>query len=138
MSCYNSYLVFEHFNPGKKIRYPEFKEQLAIKLVGFTRNPRNRSGRKRKATDDRFENVGEHLPEKGEGKNHRCVVCMAKHAILKQQNPDEKVPEPSKITFRCSSQFCKIGSNDTYLCVCNPRTGNNCFKDYHTKVEYWR
>ena len=43
MSCYNSYLVFKHF-------YPEFKEQLA--------------------THDRFVNVGEHLPEKGEGKNH--------------------------------------------------------------------
>ena len=50
MSCYNSYLVFKHFYPGKKIKYPEFKEQLA--------------------THDRFVNVGEHLPEKGEGKNH--------------------------------------------------------------------
>ena len=138
MSCYNSYLVFKHFYPGKKIRYPEFKEQLAIKLVGFMRNPRNNSSHKCKATHDRFENVGEHLPEKGEGKNHWCVVCIAKHAILKQQNPDERVPEPSKTTFRCSSQFCKIGGDDTYLCVCNPRTGNNCFKDYHTKVEYWR
>ena len=70
MSCCNSYLVFKHFYPGKQIKYPEFKEQLVIKLVGFMRNPHYNSGHKSKATRDNFENVGEHLPEKGEGKNH--------------------------------------------------------------------
>ena len=70
MPCYNSYLVFKYFYPRKKIKYPVFKEQLSIELVGFTRNPRNNSGHERKATHDRFESAGEHLPEKGEGKNH--------------------------------------------------------------------
>ena len=135
MSCHNSYLVFKYLYPGKKIRYPEFKEQLAIELIGFMRNPHNNSGHKHKATHDRFENVGEHLPEKGEGKNHQCVVCIAKHALLKQQSPHENVPESSKTTFRCSSLSCKIGGDDTYICVCNLRTGNNCFKT--TPLE-WR
>ena len=49
-SCYNSYLVFKHFYPGKKIKYPKAKEQLTIELVGFTRNPCNNSGHKHKAT----------------------------------------------------------------------------------------
>ena len=76
------YLVFKHFYLEKKIKYPEFKEQLAIGFVGFTRNPNNNSGCKHKATHNCFENVGEHLPEKGEGNTHRCVVCIEKHAIL--------------------------------------------------------
>ena len=46
---------------------------------------------KRKITDDaaqnerrfRLQNAGEHFPERGEGKDHRCVVCLTKKAILK-------------------------------------------------------
>ena len=106
ISCYNSHLVFKHFYPEKKIKYPEYKEQLAIELVGFTRNPCNNSGYKCKATHDGFQNIGGH--------------------------EHEKIPEPSKTTFRYSSKFCKLCSNDIHLCVCN------CFKDYHTEVDHWR
>ena len=51
------------------------------------------------------------FPEIGKGKNHRCVVCTKKKAILRDQYPGVKVGEPSKTTYRCSSELCK----DTYL-----------------------
>ena len=39
MSCYNSYLIFKHFNPEKKVDYPEYKETLMMQLVGNVRAP---------------------------------------------------------------------------------------------------
>ena len=51
-------------------------------LVGFVRAPRNSAGRKRKLEKERFrlQNVAcwRKFPEIGEGKNHRCVVCIKK------------------------------------------------------------
>ena len=100
---------------------------------------------KRKVTDDaaqnagrfRLQNAGKHFPERGEGKDHKCVVCLAKKAILKKRNPQQKLPEASRTVFRCCSNLCKRGGKDTYLCIVN-KDGSTCFKDYHTKVEFWR
>ena len=78
MSCYDSYLVFKHFYPGKKIRYPEFKEQLAIELIELMRNPRNNSGRKCKATHDRFENLVNIYLRKGKAKT-TDVLCVLRN-----------------------------------------------------------
>ena len=54
-------------------------------------------------------------------------------AIVRDQYPGVKVGDPSKTTCQCSSELCK----DTYLCVVN-KDDTNCFKEYHTKAEFWR
>ena len=35
----------------------------------------------------RLANVGVHLPKRGEGKDHRCVVCRKRHAHWFSMNP---------------------------------------------------
>ena len=99
----------------------------------------NDARRKRKITDDaaqneerfRLQNAGEHFPER-EGKDHKCVVCL-----LKERNPQQKPPDATRTVFRCCSNRCKRDRKDTYLCIVN-KDGSTCFKDYHTKVEFWK
>ena len=103
----------------------------------------NDARRTRKITDDaaqnegrfRLQNAGEHFPERREGKDHKCVVCLAKKAILKNRNPQQKLLEVSRTVFRCCSNLCKRGGKDTYLCIVN-KDGSTCFKDNHTKAEF--
>ena len=93
MAIYNSYVMEEtvkaHRNPAGKVIQGvlDFKDDLVSQLVGNVHAPWRSAGRKRtrlERNNDRFDtstrltNVGDHLPAKGEGKDHHCVVCSEK------------------------------------------------------------
>ena len=54
-----------------------------------------------------------------------CVVCEKR---MHEKNLPRK-DNRRKTNFKC--EVCNV-----YLCSCN-RAGGNCFKDYHTMVNYW-
>lgn len=133
ISAYNAYPLDGHVRehePQESRKYDlhPFKKELVTELVGVTRAPQKTPGRKRRHVEDRLINVGRHFPEKGEGKDHRCVVCLEKHRRLMQGGDGGRVPHAAKTTFKCSE--C-----DVYLCI---NKDQNCFRKYHTKVEFWR
>ena len=99
-----------------------FKEELSLALVGHTRVVNCGKGRKRRSTAEveerRLAKVGSHLPQKGEGKEHRCVVCRKKRAFWITANPDRDVKECPYTLFKTT--FCCIGCepvNSVYLCI---------------------
>ena len=87
--------------------------------------------------DDRLRNDRDeplHLVEHPDNasRNNRCVVCLEKHCRAKLHNPQSAyrdLPKQRKTVFNCSvcNVFLCVGSGDS-----------NCFKAYHTKVQYWR
>ena len=87
ISAYNAYLldgyVHEHEPQGsRKYDLHCFKKNLVMELVEVTRAPQKTTGRKRRLIEDRLLNVGRHFPEKGDGENYRCAVCLEKHRRL--------------------------------------------------------
>ena len=127
ISTYNAYLLdgymleHEHEPQGSKTK-------LVMELLGVTRAPQKTPGCKRRHIDDRLLNVGRHFPEKGEGKNHRCTVCLEKRHRLIHGGDGSNVPHAAKTTFKCSE--CNV-----YLCIFKEQ---NCLKKYHPQVEFWR
>ena len=98
----NAYIIEGQMKPhmvqGKGKRdLLAFKEELALALVRHTRVANCGKGRKRRSTAEvkerRLANVGIHLPQKGEGKEHRCVVCRKKRAFRITANSDRDVKE---------------------------------------------
>ena len=141
----NAYVIEGHVKPhvvqGKRKRdMLSFQEEITLQLIGNVRSGGKGSGRKRRSSVEeekrRLANVGVHLPQKGEGKDHRCIVCRKKRAVWIDAYPEKDVKECpyslSKTTFSCSG--CEP-ANSVYLCI---RKDNNCFADYHTKVQFWR
>lgn len=137
LSIYNAYILEGFKRPetprGRRKRdLLSFKEDLCVQLVGnFPQQHKSTASNKRKRSADtpvpeRLSNVGIHFPFKGEGKNHRCVVCERKHFSSKKANPDNPSPR-HKTTFKCSQ--CNV-----YLCI--GEGGSNCFYDYHTKENF--
>lgn len=138
LAAYNAYVVegffMEHCIPGERKRdFAAFREELIIQLVGTWRTERTKPGRKRSSEDPlRLEGVGQHFPAKGTGTDHTCEVCREKRRRFVAANPE--VPKPqvphkmTKTTFKC--ELC-----DAYLCISRD---NNCFKAWHSKVEFWR
>ncbi|XP_065057630.1 piggyBac transposable element-derived protein 4-like [Rhopilema esculentum] len=141
MKCINnSYIIEGHVKPhvvqGKAKRdLLSFKEELAIQLVGNVRAKGKGRKRKRTEEDKRLQNVGAHLPKKGQGKDHRCLVCKRKRQNWIKQNPDA---DPKNCPFSLSkTTFCCAGcepQDTVYLCITKE---NNCFINYHTKVQFW-
>lgn len=132
--------VKEHKVQGKTKRdMLSFKEELSMQLIGNVRAVKT-CGRKRQCQmdqmDNRLLNVGVHFPAKGQGRDHTCIVCRQKRKQWLRANPgaDPKdCPVPlSKTTFCCTG--CEP-ENSVYLCI---KKDTNCFKDYHSKVQYWR
>ena len=117
-----------------------FKEELAMQLIGEVRANKKAGGRKRQCQMDTMENrllnVGVHFPANGEGKDHTCIVCREKRKLWIRSHPQSSqrdCPTPlSKTVFCCTG--CEP-QNSVYLCI---KKESNCFKDYHSKVEYWR
>ena len=63
--------------------------------------------------------------------NQRCRVCMEKYFRAKRANrvaKDKDLPKRCKTVFRC--MFC-----EEFLCI--GMSGQNCWYDWHHKVEYW-
>lgn len=52
-----------------------------MEFVGLTREPPSETpGCKRKHFEDHLLNTGHHFPEKGEVKDHHCMVCVGSAA----------------------------------------------------------
>ena len=136
LSIHNSYILegFQIAHTVAKRRKRDllqYKQELCIQLVGNYPQTclqasadvkRRRSG---EACPERLLNVGLHLPIRGEGTNHRCVVCEKRFKEAKRIDPNTSVKH-HKTTTKC-------GQCNVYLCV----TAENCFYDYHTKAQFW-
>ena len=137
ISIYNAYILEGHIIPhlprGRRKRdLLSFQEELCIQLVGnFPQTHSSLSASKRRRSGEeipgRLHEVGEHFPVKGEGTNHRCAVCEKKFKESKRRH-DGILSKRRKTTFKCV--FCNV-----YLCIGGPE--ENCFFDYHTKLQYW-
>lgn len=137
LSIYNAYILEGHKRqhiPGGRRRRDllTFKEDLCVQLVGnFPQQSKSTASNKRRRSADtplpaRLTNVGSHFPFKGQGRDHRCVVCERKHFSSMKTSPENPSPR-HKTTFKC----CQCG---VYLCI--GEGGSNCFYDYHTKEDY--
>ena len=76
----------------------------------------------------------DHMPIKSDGTDHLCVVCNEKYKRFKMSNPrmhySELPYKRVKTTFKCASNHCNV-----HLCITRTST---CWKDWHSKVQYWR
>lgn len=136
LCIYNAYILeaykHQHNRAGRRKRdLLSFKEDLCLQLVGnFPQDRKKEASNKRRSVDApvpaRLMNVGTHFPVRGEGTNHRCVVCERKHFASMKTSPDNPFPR-HKTTFQCS--HCEV-----YLCI--GKGGANCFYDYHTKEDF--
>ena len=135
----NAYIVGDHAKPhiihgNRKRDMLSFREELALHLIDNVRA--GDEGRKMRSNMEEEESrlivVGIHLPQKGAGKDYRCIVCRKKRTVWISANPDADVkdcPFPlSKTTFACSG--CKPS-----VCVCIKKE-SNCYVEYHTKVQF--
>ena len=137
IAIYNAYILEGHVIPhlprGRRKRdLLSFQEELCIKLVGnFPQTHSSLSASKRRRSGEeipaRLHKVGEHFPGKGEGTNHHCAVGEKKFKESKRRH-NGILFKRRKTTFKCL--FC-----DVYLCIGGPE--ENCFFDFHTKLQYW-
>lgn len=72
------------WTPGSRRYDLHVKKELVMEFVGLTREPPSETpGCKRKHFEDHLLNTGHHFPEKGEGKDHHCMVCVGKCRRIK-------------------------------------------------------
>ena len=141
-TAYNAYILqnykIPHKQPGKRlVTFHMFLDQLCHELIGAFRRCSTPTLRRRSKPNEacliNVGNVPQHLVEKPPHAttNNRCVVCTEKYRRAKQMNPgahDVDLPKRSKTVYWCSS--CEV-----FLCVASGT--DNCFKQYHTLVQYW-
>ena len=136
--CYNAFIALSHFRPHRRsshrlFMFTDFLQCCVTGLIGdFTSSAivRRRSDA---SSVERLSNVGVHFPERARDAtgNNRCRVCREKFTspvilleVLDKNNPHQQ----SKTRMWCSACH-------EFLCI---REGSSCFKDFHTKKEYWR
>ena len=134
----NSYIIEGHFEDhshrGHRARsLLQFRKELAEQLLGKHRTSRN-VGRPRLSEEHRLQDVGIHQPV-FTPKPLVCKVCSKNVRREHKQtslglpaNRRANVPYISRSRVFCES--CNVS-----LCLCSER---NCWKDWHTKVEFWR
>ncbi|XP_048587830.1 piggyBac transposable element-derived protein 4 [Nematostella vectensis] len=112
----------------------EFREELAENLIGNMRVAHNAAQRPPRNEELRLTDVGLHLPEMRQDKGN-CAVCSKKirktHSDRYKDVPlarRPKVPYVPRPSIYCN--VCNV-----FLCL---QKDQNCWKDFHTKVEYWR
>ena len=128
-AVYNSFIVYSILS-GTKGCFMDHLEKLCYSLIGEFRSKHSRKRRLSLDSERRLMNVGLHFPELPDGGyDHRCIVCTKKESAFKKANPG--LPNPfkrSKTSTRCSE--C-----EAYLCM---KKGATCWRDWHTKKEFWR
>ena len=124
LAIYNAYILggykIPHNGRGKRKRdLLKFKQDLCAQLVGTTptRNKAAKRQRQNMPPEDHLENVGSHVPLKGEGNDHHCFVCEKKCTEAKKTGETLKRHETS---YKC-------GQCNVYLCIGLP--GQSCFVD---------
>ena len=97
-----------HNGRGKRKRdLRKFKQDLCVQLVGTTPGRTKAAKRQRQnmPPEDRLENIGPHLPLKGEGNDHRCTVCEKKYTEAKKNGKTRKRPATNvgSVMFICAN-----------------------------------
>ena len=125
IAIHNAYILegfkVQHVLQGKRKRdLLQFKEELCLQLVGNYPSTHKQSAASKRQRNsgphpERMQNVGMHIPFKGEGSNHHCAVCEKRYSEAKKRG---QVLKRHKTTFKC-------GQCNVYLCVGSP--GENCF-----------
>ena len=133
-ALFNAFVIEGKFREhGRKRDFRDFTIEVIHQLVGENRFRSKKRGRSSTAVDPpaRITDTT-HMPVKGEGKDHVCVVCSEKHNRYKRIHPDTTYTnnphKKVKTSFKCT------GCN-TYLCI---KEDSSCWADWHSKVEYWR
>ena len=123
VSILNAYILQKASNMcGKEQDYLNFRQGLAVEMVGTSR--RSQGGRPRAFEHSqllRLDNSQSHFPECVTLKQD-CIVCSdvgRKKGLLRQKYRHESC-------IKCST--CHV-----HLCLSKCR---NCYKKYHTEVEY--
>jgi hypothetical protein len=115
-----------------------YVEQLCNNLVGgyehLRRVPVVAANPDNVQNERRLENVGQHGVERAlhATRNNACVVCLEKYRRASIMNPNaayKDLPSKKKTVYWCP--YC-----EKFLCVGLP--DQNCWKDWHSKVQYWR
>ena len=118
----NSYIFQKVSNSGAvKQDYLNFRLTLAVQLVGTSR--KSQGGRRRTLENSslRLDSTQSHLPEYVSHKRD-CIVCC-KVRLTKGL---------SRSQYRHESAI-KCSTYDVHLCLSKDR---NCYKIYHTQVDY--
>nr|XP_039253826.1 piggyBac transposable element-derived protein 4-like [Styela clava] len=121
VAVHNARVVFENL-AGQRCGGGEFRMELVVALIGSHRASL-RHGVLTPASITRLHNVGSHFPI-STGCLRLCPVC-AKKSRISATIREGTIPRSS----------IKCGDCDVHLCV---RENRFCFRDWHTKVEYWR
>nr|XP_039255702.1 piggyBac transposable element-derived protein 4-like [Styela clava] len=108
---------------GEQTEGLEFRQILVTALIGNHRAPRN-TPTTVSISLARLQDAGIHHPVSTE-EQRVCLVCSKKDQLAPVHRKSTTV---SRTTVRCSE--CNV-----HLCV---RNGRTCFRDWHTKVEYWK
>nr|XP_039254067.1 piggyBac transposable element-derived protein 4-like isoform X2 [Styela clava] len=121
VAVHNARVVFENLT-GQRCEGVGFRMELVVALIGSLRAGR-RPGVLTPASITRLHNAGSHFPIPG-GRLKTCRVCSKKSRVSATTGKSTI----SRSSVKCS--YC-----DVHLCV---RENRSCFRDWHTKVEYWR
>lgn len=133
IACFKAYImkgqVIDHNGRGKRKRdLLQLKQDLCIQVVADTLGKNSKRQRQNVPSLDQYlgrEHVGVHLPVKGKGHNHHCIICERKCTEAKRRG---QVISSHKTSYMC--QHCS-----GYLCIGPP--GKSCFVDYHSRLVYW-
>jgi len=136
-TCYNAYLAHGHLVPHKlsgrqPYTFTKFLQECVTGLIGEFTSVAITQRRTDSRETTRLTDVGVHFPERAPDAtgNNRCRVCREKHNRFCLSNPNVR-NNPHHVTkTRMWCSACK-----EFLCV---REEYSCFRDYHTKKEYWR
>nr|XP_039255703.1 piggyBac transposable element-derived protein 4-like isoform X1 [Styela clava]XP_039255704.1 piggyBac transposable element-derived protein 4-like isoform X1 [Styela clava]XP_039255705.1 piggyBac transposable element-derived protein 4-like isoform X1 [Styela clava]XP_039255706.1 piggyBac transposable element-derived protein 4-like isoform X1 [Styela clava]XP_039255707.1 piggyBac transposable element-derived protein 4-like isoform X1 [Styela clava] len=118
----NARVVYEKVT-GESYYDLEFREKLMTALIGNHRAPRN-TPTTVSISLARLQDAGIHHPV-STVELRVCSVCSKIDQLAPVNRKSTTVP---RTTVRCSE--CNV-----HLCV---RNGRTCFRDWHTKVEYWK
>nr|XP_039250401.1 piggyBac transposable element-derived protein 4-like isoform X2 [Styela clava] len=121
VAVHNARVVAENLS-GRRWTGVDFRINLVTSLIGGHRASR-RTSETALASLARLQNTGLHFPVATKTQK-RCPVCYKKSQVA---SAEEKITV-SRGTIKCTE--CNVN-----LCV---RENKNCFRDWHTKIEYWR
>nr|XP_039264882.1 piggyBac transposable element-derived protein 4-like [Styela clava] len=123
VAIHNARVICENLS-GKRCSAVGFREELVASLIGSYRASRRISESLSSSSHHpRLMNVGQHIPLV-ERNQVVCPVCSRKSKL---KNSEEKT-YVSRSRVKCLE--CGV-----HLCM---TYGKTCFRDWHTKIEYWR
>jgi len=136
-TCYNAYLAHGHVVPHKlsgrrPYTFTKFLQECTTGLIAEFRSTAITRRRTNSGDTTRLNDVSVHFPERAPDAtgNNRCRVCREKHNRFRLAHPNVRDNPHNATKTRMWCSMCQ-----EFLCV---REGYTCFRDYHTKKQYWR